>query len=52
MVHLLSVEQQYQINKKIHIFYINIKKNEQNDRNEHVICIRTVLLSSSSGQII
>ena len=43
------VEQQYQINKKnIHTVYINIKRNEQNDRTEHLISIRTVLSSLSS----
>ena len=36
--------------KNIHIVYINIKKNEQNDRNERVIS--AALLSLSSVQVI
>ena len=48
-----SVEQQYQINKKnIHIVYTNIKKNEQNDRNECVISIRYSLLHLNDSNFI
>ena len=54
MVNLFSkVSRTTILNKQTkNIVYIHIKKNEQNDKNERVINIRTVLLSLSSVQVI